>query len=412
MPVDTITVQDRRSEAGSAADYDVVLVGGGLANSLIALQLTRQRPELRLLVIERGSTLGGNHTWSFHEGDVSPAAMAWLKPLIAATWPRQSVHFPGHSRIFDVPYHAISSERLHEVLAATLGSRLMLDTDVAALSPDSVTLADQRTLTARCVIDGRGPEVGAPMALGYQKFVGLEVETEEPHGETVAVIMDATVPQLGGYRFFYTLPFSPTRILIEDTYYTDGPELDARVLNARVREYAARKGWRIREVVREEKGVLPVVLAGDMDAFWRRPGHDVPRVGLRAGLFHPTTGYSLPDAVALAERISMADDLSSSGIQRMIEGRVRALWKDRSFFRLLNRLLFIAARPAERVGVMERFYTLPGPLIERFFAGKLTFGDKAQIMMGRPPVPLTRAVGVIRDEPAWAFARRSARDGA
>ncbi len=405
MTVNRIAAAEDRLPV-SDTTYDVILVGGGLANALIAWELLDKRPDLSIVVIERGPTLGGNHTWSFHEGDVSRAAMARLKPFIAATWPRQSVHFPGHSRLFDVPYHAISSERLHEVLGAALGNRLMVDTDVAALSPDTVTLADQRTLRARCVIDGRGPERGAPLALGYQKFVGLEVETEEPHGETVAVIMDATVPQLGGYRFFYTLPFSPTRILIEDTYYTDGPELDAATLTQRVHEYAATKGWRIREVVREEKGVLPVVLAGDMDAFWRRPGGDVPRVGLRASLFHPTTGYSLPDAAALAERMGTATDLSSAGVQKMIEGHARALWRDRSFFRLLNRLLFIAAAPGERVSVMERFYTLPGPLIERFFAGKLTMGDKAKIMIGRPPVPLTRAVGVISDEPAWAFARR------
>lgn len=388
--------------------HDVVLVGGGLANALIARQLLATRPDLDIVVVERGSTLGGNHTWSFHENDVSRAGMALIKPFISASWQRQSVHFPGHSRLFDVPYHAIASEKLHEVLSAALGSRLMLDTEVAALAPDRVTLADQRVLRARCVIDGRGPERTSHLALGYQKFVGLEVETAEPHGETVAVIMDATVAQLGGYRFFYTLPFSPTRILIEDTYYTDGPDLDQSVLTDRVHDYAKAKGWRIREVVREEKGVLPVVLAGDMDGFWKRAGDGVPRVGLRASLFHPTTGYSLPDAVALAQRLAVADDLTSAGVQRLIEAHARALWADRSFFRLLNRLLFIAAEPHERVAVMERFYTLPGPLIERFFAGKLTVGDKAKIMIGKPPVPLTKAVGVISDEPAWAFARRYA----
>jgi lycopene beta-cyclase len=382
-----------------------VLVGGGLANGLIAWRL-HSLPSVELTVVEREPTLGGNHTWSFHQNDVSRTGMADLRPFIVATWAKQSVHFPGHSRVFDVPYHAISSERLHHVLARTLGDRLVTDTDVVALSPDSVTLGDQRTIRARCVIDGRGPQRSAHLALGYQKFVGLEVETEEPHGETIAVIMDATVPQLGGYRFFYTLPFSPTRILIEDTYYTDGPDLDQGALTDRVYDYAARKGWRIRTVVREEKGILPVVLAGDMDRFWEPAAGDVPKVGLRASLFHPTTGYSLPDAAALAERLVTAPDLTSAGVQRLIEAHARRLWQDRAFFRLLNRLLFIAAGPTERVAVMERFYTLPGPLIERFFAAKLTLGDKAKIMIGRPPVPLVKAVGVIGEQPAWAFARR------
>jgi len=399
---------DVARDRGASGSCDVILIGGGLANALIAWRLMEARPELDVRIIERGPTLGGNHTWSFHDSDVPPWVMERLKPFITASWQRQSVHFPGHSRLFDVPYHAIASDKLHEVMAPKLGNRLVLDTDVVAFSADSVTLADQRTITAKCVVDGRGPEKNANLALGFQKFVGLEVETVEPHGETVAVIMDATVPQLGGYRFFYTLPFSPTRMLIEDTYYTDGPELDAASLTARVHDYARQKGWRIKDVVREERGVLPVVLAGDMDGFWNSVGRDVPKVGLRASLFHPTTGYSLPDAAALADRIARMETITSATVQAMVEDYARTLWRDRAFFRLLNRLLFIAARPEERVSVMERFYTLPGPLIERFFAAKLTFGDKAQIMMGRPPLPIIRAVGVIGTDPAWAFARRVA----
>jgi lycopene beta-cyclase len=393
--------------ADQVFDYDMILVGGGLANSLIAWRLMMQRPELKLLVIERGATLGGNHTWSFHEGDVAPGMLTDLRPFIAASWARQSVHFPGHTRVFNVPYHAISSEKLHDVVSTRLGTRFLPNTDVVSLEATKVVLGDQRILTADCVIDGRGPDKDAPLALGFQKFLGLEVETVDPHGETVAVIMDATVEQLDGYRFFYTLPLSPTRILIEDTYYSDGPDLDVAILSARVEAYAAAKGWRIKEVVRAEQGVLPVVLAGDMDAFWHRGGSDVPCVGLRASLFHPTTGYSLPDAVAFADALSAGSDFSSEGVRRLVETRARALWKARGFFRLLNRLLFIAATPAQRVTVLERFYRLPSGLIERFFAGKLTVVDKAMIMVGRPPVSLSRAVAVLGEKSAWDFARRS-----
>lgn len=298
-----------------SAKCDLLLVGGGLANAMIAWHLLAARPELDVRIVEHGATLGGNHTWSFHDGDVSPAALQLLRPLIACSWARQSVHFPGHSRTFDVAYHAISSERMHEALAAKLGARLILGATAVDVAANRVTLGDQRVVEASCVIDGRGIQADPALALGYQKFVGLEVETDGPHGETVAVIMDAKVPQLGGYRFFYTLPMSPTRMLIEDTYYTDRPDLDQKSVADRVHEYAAAKGWKIREVVREEKGVLPVVLTGDIDAFWARAGREVPRVGLRAGLFHPTTGYSLPDAVGLAEMVAAQADLSSAALQ-------------------------------------------------------------------------------------------------
>ncbi|MGE0744548.1 MAG: lycopene cyclase family protein, partial [Rhodospirillales bacterium] len=39
---------------------DLILVGGGLANGLIAYRLASLRTSLRVLVVEAGPSLGGN----------------------------------------------------------------------------------------------------------------------------------------------------------------------------------------------------------------------------------------------------------------------------------------------------------------------------------------------------------------
>ena len=66
--------------------------------------------------------------------------------------------------------------------------------------------------------------------------------------------------------------------------------------------------------------------------------------------------------------------------------------KTQGFYRLLSRMLFEAADPYERRHVMQRFYRLPEPLIERLYAGRSTLADKARILTGRPPVPVGRAL--------------------
>lgn len=67
-------------------------------------------------------------------------------------------------------------------------------------------------------------------------------------------------------------------------------------------------------------------------------------------------------------------------------------------------MLFEAAAPDERRRVMERFYRLPEPLIERFYAGQTTLADKARILVGRPPVPISRALrclpGALKEKAA------------
>ncbi|MEL6372871.1 MAG: lycopene beta-cyclase CrtY [Pseudomonadota bacterium] len=403
-PPPTAEGERNRAAVPDGARYDLILVGGGLANGLLAYRLRQTQPDLKLLLIEKAEHLGGDHTWSFHATDITAEQMAWVAPFIVKAWPRQEVRFPGYERVIETGYRSANSDAFRAVLNDTLGDAILTGVGVQSIEGDRVQLDDQRVLRASCVVDGRGAIADPSMALGFQKFVGLEVDIDAGHGQEHPIIMDATVPQNDGYRFMYTLPFSPTRILIEDTYYSDGDDLADDKLHAEIEAYAAKRGWEISRIVRQEAGILPIVLAGDIDTFWQRAGAVVPRAGLRAGLFHPVTGYSLPDAVRLADRLAGRMPMTSSALASEIAAYAKTRWRSHAFFRLLNRMLFIAATPTERVRVMQRFYGLSRPLIERFYAGQPLARDKARVLTGKPPVPLGKAVTCLTDHRAWTFA--------
>ena len=138
-------------------DADLVLVGGGLANSLIAYRLSQVLPDLETLLLERGSRLGGEHTWSFNTADLTAAQHDWMAPFVEHRWPGYEVRFPAYRRWIDSGYCTITSPRLHDVVSDTLGERVLTDCDVTAVAPHEVTMSDGRSLTASAVIDGRGP---------------------------------------------------------------------------------------------------------------------------------------------------------------------------------------------------------------------------------------------------------------
>lgn len=370
--------------------YDLILVGAGLANGLIAWRLSQLRPELRLLVLESASHPGGNHTWSFQASDLTSTELAWLEPLIGARWDGYEVRFPERFRRFESAYCSIFSPCFAQVIGEALGSSLRTDTRIAACGPDWVVLDDGTRIEARAVIDGRGAEPSPDIALGYQAFLGQEIRLSEPHGLRSPILMDATVSQGEGYRFVYVLPFAEDRLLIEDTHYIDDDKVDSHQLRAHISAYADSQGWVVAEVLREEQGVLPITLAGDFDAFWRA-AKEQPRSGLRAGLFHATTGYSLPHAVRLADQIATAASVDAPDLYRLIVQQAEQEWRRQGFFRLLNRMLFLAGRPQDRWRVMQRFYGLSAGLIQRFYAGRLSVGDKLRILTGKPPVPLLAA---------------------
>lgn len=376
-------------------DADLILAGGGLANGLIAWRLRAERPDLRILVLEQGEQLGGNHTWSFHDSDLDAAQRRWIAPLVTQRWPGYDVLFPQHARTLDGGYASIESRDFARIVEPVLGDALMTGVRIESLTPTSVRLADGRTLHARAVIDGRGMRPSGHLALGWQTFLGQEVRLAQPHGLTRPTIMDASVAQQGGYRFVYLLPFGPDRVLIEDTHYVDSDAWEPQRLRANIAAYAQARGWRIEQVLREETGSLPIVLAGDFERFWDELDGQ-PSVGLRAGLFHATTGYSLPHAARLADRIAALPDLSAASVFDTIRGEARAAWRAQGFFRMLNRMLFLAGSPDNRWGVMQRFYRLPAPLIARFYAGRLTLGDKARVLTGKPPVPVLEAFTAVR----------------
>jgi len=377
-----------------ALDADLILVGGGLANGLLALRLRQQRPDLRLLIVEQGDTLGGNHTWSFHQHDLTPAQQRWLEPIVGKRWPGYEVIFPDLQRRLGSGYASIFSERFHQYLMPELSDGVRLRTTVASVEPHRVRLGSGDVLQAGAVIDGRGVRRTGQLALGFQKFLGQELRLQQPHGLREPIIMDASVAQQDGYRFVYVLPLSADTLLIEDTYYADGDAVALDKLRDNIASYASTRGWATADVLREEQGVLPIVLSGDIAAFWGE-ARGVPQTGLSAALFHPTTGYSLPDAVRLADHLIALDRWDAASLFEAIRAYSLAQWRQRGFFRLLNRMLFMAGPADRRWAVMQRFYRLREPLIQRFYAANLTTRDRLRIVSGKPPVPLGEALRAL-----------------
>jgi lycopene beta-cyclase len=366
--------------------FDYLLVGGGLGNALIALSLFEARPTARVGLVEQHGSLGGNHVWCFHAGDVDAAAQSFVSRLVGARWPRYDVRFPELVRTLEEPYAAVRSERLDQVVrsafAERAGSCLFLDSRAVRVTDRSVTLESGQELHAAIVIESRGPDAltTGPRA-GYQKFLGLELKLRRACPIQHPVLMDALVPQRDGFRFLYALPFTPDRVLLEDTYFSDNPTLDRERLEAEIIGYAEKNGFEIDYVAREETGVLPLPTRLPRV---ENPAPGGPLVaGYQGAWFHPVTGYSFPVAARVAQAVAATDPTRLRS--EVWPALVRAQRSQLRYCLLLNQLFFGAFAPEERRNVIERFYRLPPAAVRRFYAMTLTRTDRARILCGRPP---------------------------
>lgn len=383
---------------------DVAIVGGGLAGGLIALALMRERPDLRLAVIEAGDTLGGHHRWSWFASDVDADGAALLGAIPHTRWDDgYGVTFPDHSRSLGTGYRSMASADFHAAIAAVLPDKaLHLGRKAVALDAQSVTLDGDERIAARIVVDCRSFVKSEHLTGGWQVFHGKRLRLPAPHGLTRPVIMDANVDQLaphgngGAYRFVYVLPLSETDVFIEDTYYADDPQIDRDLLSSRIDAYARSHGWGDGIEVDAETGVLPVITGGDFRAYRcdiESPG--VVAAGARAGFTHPLTSYTLPFAAKTALLLARHIDLPPPRLAEKMQSRARSHWRRTGFYRLLSRMLFHAADPKRRVDVFQRFYRLDEALIERFYAGRSTWADRARVLSGKPPVAVPRAIRSI-----------------
>lgn len=383
---------DRRPGSRDPAHADLILVGAGLANCLLAWFLRAKNPRLKILVFEASFEMQKARTWSFHQTDLEPSDFEIIRPLLSKIWNGYEVRFPELSREFSSGYCSVRPEDFEKKMVALLGEDLRFGVPVETIGKTSVTLANGLNFEAPCVIDGRGLNAFESEPIGFQKFFGMHIKFKVPHGIKKPILMDATVEQRDGYRFIYVLPWSETEALIEDTYYSNTRPLSHESSEFAIREYAASHGWQIESVLSRESGALPIPL--HQLRFAERMS-SIPKLGVAGGFFHPVTGYSLPDAVRTATRLSALPQLDSETTLSTLANYFDERAADWKYLCLLNRLMFEAARPKERFRVLQHFYKLPDSLVANFYRGTLTMTDRVRILSGKPPVPMGAALKCI-----------------
>ncbi len=417
--------------------HDYIIVGGGLQGGLLALAIKHHQPKATILLIERGSTIGGNHTWSFHPKDVPAESSAWIDPLVTSRWQNYIVRFPEFERRVNLPYASISSNHFSNVVTesfrelqtsgykqssivdfrscdisenfamdASLHSKrsnatrvlphdqvesfLLTETEIEFIGVQSVRTKRGVSFAGKVVIDCRGPSrvstkqsPNAPFSGGFQKFYGFEIELQKDWPESYPVVMDACQNQSNGFRFMYSLPFSNRRVLVEDTQFSEDPKVYRAECLRNMEEFVRRKTNSSWKIVREECGCLPMPLS-----YESMPRDTLPlQGGYAGGFFHAATGYSFPLAVRFAQAVASVE---TSRVAESVVALVSDNQSQARFARLLNRLLFHMVKPSKRWGIFQRFYrVLSDDTISRFYAHRFNKYDALRIVVGRPPAGLT-----------------------
>jgi lycopene beta-cyclase len=356
----------------------ILIAGGGLAGSLAALAMARYRPDVPLLIVEERETFGGAGYRSFADAEFGEDGAELIGPLASDRWPGFYVAFPGFSRKLNVEHGGFGAGEIHRAMVAALQPKqYRLGTKVVAVREDALVLDGGETLKAEGAIDARGATNMSALELLYEARFERDYRFKAPHRVDRPVLVDATIEQGGGLRFFECLPLSEERLLVADICVSERAQPDEQA-GSRLAAYVKARGWAAPRALAEQAGARPLPMGGDFAAFWRLGGARAAKLGLRGGFIHPVTGRTVADAAGTALLLSRQRDFSGAALHDLFEAEAKQLWKRREVLRAVTAAI-AAAAPEQRRGLLEQLYRLDPALIQRLQADRLGVLDRVRI---------------------------------
>jgi lycopene beta-cyclase len=352
-------------------DKPVIILGGGIWGSLLAWRLKEALPQVKFRLYEESSSLGGNLATSFRESDCAQA-MKWLRPLISKSWNQHHIKFSGFEKWITRSCHMMEGSHLHERLVRRLGEDLRLTnmlTPELALKEGSFVIDTRNTCFYK--------------RTGFKKHLSLHIELSEPHHLNAPVILDGSCPLKERMRTLAYYPMSENSLIICDTWYSENQKINLDEMRRALCDAIYSKGWRIGQILREEISFTDMPFSPPV---LREEG----RMLSLAGMFHDTTGNSLPLAVELIDR--MVDTSFRFGeLREVVRSYRKERERDRDYFRYLNRQMV----KENQSTLFEAIYSQSNDVLERFSKGKLTFLDRSRITLGKSHLKMKEIMSLV-----------------
>lgn len=336
----------------------IIIIGGGLWGTLLALRVRECLPHIQIRLFEPGTQLGEKLAVSFHESDVDPAAMKWLAPFITRRWNEFQVNFPKYSRKNSDTLCTMEPNHFHQVAREKLGSNTVyFNHDITP---------EEAVRMGSFVIDTL-PR-GYYKAMGFQKTHGLVVKLLHPHRLHVPLTLDATVEQKNGFRYLQALPLTEDMLLVKDVRFSSDPQLYHEDQEPDLLRELHQRRWIVGDIYERETQFRKIP---------KQSGENFceGRVIRLDGFVHDITGDSLPDAVRLIERM-VQTSFRLGELKSVMNTYLNERKSHRRILRLMNRMLYQAKTPChERYQFFQSLYSMPSTVRRKFYKGDLEIFD-------------------------------------
>ena len=259
-------------------EFDYVIIGGGCAGLSLAyeLEINGRLKSKTLAIIETRKEYKRDKTWSFwkvfdHNFD-DCVIKSWNNFTINTS---ESSHKLSNKKY---PYQSIDSGKFYKKIS----SKLNTNSNVS-FHKNLNEINSENSIIFNSVFEKKLDKSEL-----WQHFQGVEIETPKKiFDEEIINLMDFNCDQRNNVHFFYTLPFSKNKALVETTWLSDLEDQSLMDYDLQIENYIKNNlGIKNYKINFTEKGAIPL--------FYASLGSDnkVINIGSAGGMTRLSTGYT------------------------------------------------------------------------------------------------------------------------
>jgi lycopene beta-cyclase len=341
-------------------EFDYIIIGGGCAGLSLAyeLEIHKKLEDKTLAIVEPRSEYKRDKTWSFwkmisHNFD----------DCVKKSWKEFSIKTSSNSKIIkcdNLPYQSIDSGLFYK----KINDKLEKNKNIKFFK----NIKDVNINNA--FVFNSVPLLNNNRSNLWQHFHGIEIETNEDFfNENIVDLMDFDCDQRNSVHFFYTLPFTKKRAMIETTWLSkeDGSLKD---YDSQLKNYINYLGIKDYKINFKEEGTIPLFYLIN-----EKQSNKI-NIGTAGGMTRLSTGYTFLNIQEHSKYIRMNIENIQSAKRYDIGKKYHFL--DKVFLRVLEK------HPEKMPNIFFNMFGVSSDTIIKFLSNKSNISEDISVILKIP----------------------------
>ena len=341
-------------------EFDYIIIGGGCAGLSLAyeLEIHKKLEDKTLAIVEPRSEYKRDKTWSFwkiisHNFD----------DCVKKSWKEFSIKTSSNSKIIkcdNLPYQSIDSGLFYK----KINDKLEKNKNIKFFkSIKDININNAFVFNSVPLLNNNRSNL-------WQHFHGIEIETNEDlFNENIVDLMDFDCDQRNSVHFFYTLPFTKKRAMIETTWLSkeDGSLKD---YDSQLKNYINYLGIKDYKINFKEEGAIPLFYLIN-----EKQSNKI-NIGTAGGMTRLSTGYTFLNIQEHSKYIRMNIENIQS-VKRYDIGK-KYHFLDKVFLRVLEK------NPEKMPNIFFNMFGTSSDTIIKFLSNKSNISEDISVILKMP----------------------------